>query len=542
MNRNSHITISSINLCDKFITILFTKMYPNVNHQPLGGNLSINTEYEKKQGFQRFHGTKSVNFSPMQVRESNTSGKSGRHIINSFNHICGDDGLKAKSQDELRFEDLEVSHKATPVIPPATENIQGTGQAGPTTSSSPADTIKRDSKVMKCIRAIPIRESKDLDSPKVGLLACDEIVECADECEVISRAEVKYLSMRLMDGRGWVNKLSLTGAVYMIESPVDAAQNNNNTAGSTTPAPAFGARVFSVTSPNVFGVALAGTQHPAQDAFTFGAGKGGAVFGNGGFAGTGRGGLLGGVGGMAPVAPMGNGLFNAPKQEASQLPGHAYAQVQAQGNLQFGAAVPVFGAGAPPTNNAAGLFGANPAPVFGGAAPNILGGQQPAQQAFGFRQPGASGGAFGNGAGAGAFQVGVGAQAQPKANAGQQANALTVFTTQQAPQQPAQQGGTDNAGFGFQGFGFAGAGAFHLNTVAITKAFNVTARSISKMNGEEKGNSLSTPLPCPNHVDCATDTFTAVASKLPVHLEKAFLDLDMISKLEDKYVTLLKGH
>jgi hypothetical protein len=185
--------------------------------------------------------------------------------------------------------------------------------------------------------------------------------------------------------------------------------------------------------------------------FGAGAGRGGAVFGNGGFAGAGRGALFGG--GMAPAAPMGNGLFNPPKQEASQFPGHAQAQAQAQGNLQFGVAAPVFGAGAPPANNAAGIFGANPAPVFGGAAPNVFGaapagGQQPAQQAFGFGQAGtqpqqaigfgfpqqaatpAAAGTFA----AGNFQFGAGAQAQPKANAGQQANALSVFTTQQAPQ------------------------------------------------------------------------------------------------------------
>lgn len=192
--------------------------------------------------------------------------------------------------------------------------------------------------------------------------------------------------------------------------------------------------------------------------------NGGQIFGPGNGAGAGRGlfntgaGALGGApsgalfgGGALAGAPKGNGLF-APPAQAAPFPGQAQAQAQAQGNLQFGGNPVVFGAGAAPANNATGVFG-SPAPVFGGAAPNVFGaapagGQQPAQQAFGFgQQPAQQGGngiaglSFGNltaGTGGGGFQfaggVNTGFQIKANANAGQQSSTLSLFNPQHAPQ------------------------------------------------------------------------------------------------------------
>jgi hypothetical protein len=62
---------------------------------------------------------KLVTFSPMQVRENNMSGELA--ITNAFHHICGHDGYKVKSQDELHFEDLSTPQGASPGFPAAND-------------------------------------------------------------------------------------------------------------------------------------------------------------------------------------------------------------------------------------------------------------------------------------------------------------------------------------------------------------------------------------------------------------------------------------
>jgi len=131
-------------------------------------------------------------------------------------------------------------------------------QEATTTSSPTARTL-----LMACKR-LPIRQSRDLDSQRVGEISCGEIVACSDECKLKSRADVIFQCVRLVDGRGWVNKSSLTGGVYLTEAPISISTKSIDNAGIVSVSAGTNDEIVRPTATAIEPLPAAGSIQPLQ--------------------------------------------------------------------------------------------------------------------------------------------------------------------------------------------------------------------------------------------------------------------------------------